>query len=147
MLQTENPSSWTLKINDISQTFNLLQEIRESVWGVSLGGVSADIEGGSWGGDPPGHDSWVEATSLWPEPRVCPNTCGHRGPGGSSRTWPRVSQETLLTPGHDSGRVRWRGVRRSPHWVLGENSEDLRVGELWLRRRWNQIRKTDQTTA
>lgn len=119
---------------DINQTFNLLQEIGDNIWGVNLALVSADIEAGSGGSDPSVRNCWVVSSSPRRDPGVYPNPCRHRGPGGSSRTWPLMPQKTLLTPGRDSGRERRRRVRRSPRWVLGGNREDLRVGEPGLRR-------------
>lgn len=47
---------------------NLLQEIRDNIRGVNLGGVSTKIEGGSGGSDPDLHDSWMESTSFWLDP-------------------------------------------------------------------------------
>lgn len=135
--QQLNPDTDGGEKKGINQTFNLLQEIGDNIWGVNLALVSADIEAGwtlSGGSDPSVRNSWVVPTSPRRDPGVYPNACRHRGPGGSSRTWPLISQKTLLTPGRDSGRVRRRRVRRSPRWVLGENREDLRVGELGLRR-------------
>lgn len=117
-----------------NQTFDLLQEIGDNIWGVNLDLVSADIEGGRGGSDPPVRNSWMVPTSPQADAGVGPNPCRHRGPGGSSGTWPLMSRGTLVTPGRGSGRVRRRGVGRSPRWVLGENREDLRVGELGLRR-------------
>lgn len=71
------------------------------------------------GGVIPPHNFWGASTSLWLGPWICPNTCGHRGPGGSSRSWPLISEKTLLPPGHDSGRERRTGVQGPPAGSLG----------------------------
>lgn len=104
---------------------------------VYKGGVSTDGE--SWSGCvPTTHDSWLRSMSLNLATCFSPNmhAGGQCRPGGHSRTCPLIPQKTLLTPGHGSGRIWRRGVRRAPIWVLGENGKDLRSGEFWLWRLW-----------